>query len=92
MNNIKYLVLTFSVLFLSACNNNSDQMLIEKAGAPLLEGLGDHTHKISSNVEGVQRYFDQGMIMAFAFNHAESIRSFKAAQKLDPSCAMCYWG
>ena len=32
------------------------------------------------------------MIMAFAFNHAESIRSFKAAQNLDPNCAMCYWG
>ena len=30
--------------------------------------------------------------MAFAFNHAESIRSFKAAQKLDPGCAMCFWG
>ncbi|MEL0138428.1 MAG: tetratricopeptide repeat protein, partial [Halieaceae bacterium] len=23
---------------------------------------------------------------------AESIRSFRAAQKLDPSCAMCFWG
>ena len=32
------------------------------------------------------------MVLAFAFNHAESIRSFKAAQKLDPSCAMCFWG
>ena len=57
-----------------------------------LKGLGAHTHPISSDVEGVQRYFDQGMIMAFAFNHAESIRSFKAAQNLDPNCAMCYWG
>ena len=28
----------------------------------------------------------------FAFNHAESARSFRAAQSLDPSCAMCYWG
>jgi hypothetical protein len=32
------------------------------------------------------------LVLAFAFNHAESIRSFKAAQKLDPSCAMCFWG
>ena len=66
--------------------------LIEKAGAPLLHGLGSHSFTISSKVEGVQEYFNQGLIMAFAFNHAESIRSFKAAQKLDPNCAICFWG
>ena len=66
--------------------------LIEKAGAPLLKGLGSHSFTISSKVEGVQDYFNQGLIMAFAFNHAESIRSFKAAQKLDPNCAICFWG
>ena len=92
MNNIKSLFLIFLMLIVSACGNNADHLLIGKAGAPLLKGLGDHTHPISSNVDGVQKYFDQGMIMAFAFNHAESIRSFKAAQNLDPNCAMCYWG
>ena len=66
--------------------------LIEKAGAPLLNGLGSHSFTISSKVDGVQEYFNQGLIMAFAFNHAESIRSFKAAQKLDPNCAICFWG
>ena len=66
--------------------------LIEKAGAPLLNGLGSHSFTISSKVEGVQDYFNQGLIMAYAFNHAESIRSFKAAQKLDPNCAICFWG
>ena len=30
--------------------------------------------------------------MAFAFNHSESVRSFKAAQRLDPNCAICFWG
>ena len=39
-----------------------------------------------------QRYFDQGMVLAFLLSIAESIRSFRAAQKLDPSCAMCFWG
>ena len=32
------------------------------------------------------------MVLAFAFNHAESIRSFRAAQTLDPNCAICFWG
>ncbi|WP_439106799.1 hypothetical protein [Congregibacter sp.] len=66
--------------------------LVAKAGAPLLEGLGDFTYPISSTVAGVQRYFDQGMMMAAGFNHAEGVRAFRAAQRLDPDCAMCFWG
>ena len=58
----------------------------------MLSGLGNHTHEITSSEDGVQEYFDQGLILAFAFNHAESVRSFKAAQTLDPGCAMCFWG
>ncbi len=69
-----------------------DQALIDRAGAPLFEGMGNHHHKISTGSPGAQRYFDQGLTLAFSFNHAESIRSFKAAQKLDPECAMCFWG
>tara|TARA_B100000212_G_scaffold58202_1_gene39063 strand:- start:103 stop:1728 length:1626 start_codon:yes stop_codon:yes gene_type:complete len=69
-----------------------DKILISKTQAPLLKGLGEHTHKISSEIEGVQRYFDQGLIMSFAFNHAEAIRSFIGSQRLDPECAMCFWG
>lgn len=69
-----------------------DQALIDRAGAPLFDGLGSHHHEITTSDPGAQRYFNQGMILTFAFNHAEAIRSFKAAQKLDPACAMCYWG
>ena len=92
MIKIKFSLALFSIFIISSCVKYSDAALADKAGAPLLKGLGDHSHNISSNVYGVQRYFDQGMMMAFAFNHAESIRSFKAAQKLDPNCAMCFWG
>ncbi|MEH6694013.1 MAG: tetratricopeptide repeat protein [Hyphomonas sp.] len=62
------------------------------AGAPLFEGMGDFHREISTSSADAQKYFDQGMVLAFGFNHAESIRSFKAAQKLDPQCAMCFWG
>jgi tetratricopeptide (TPR) repeat protein len=79
-------------LFAGCSNSNTKQDLIDRAGAPLLSGLGDHSHSITTSQDGVQEYFDQGLVLAFAFNHAESIRSFKAAQTLDPSCAMCYWG
>ena len=63
-----------------------------RAGAPLFDGMGDHSHPITSDVAYTQRYFDQGLTIDFAFNHAESARSFKAAQTLDPQCAMCFWG
>ena len=66
-----------------------DQDLIDRAGAPLFDGMGSHHHKITTGEPGAQRYFDQGLVLAFAFNHAEAIRSFKAAQKPDPSGAMC---
>ena len=92
MLKMKFLIITISLFIFSSCTGGSDSELVSKAGAPLLKGLGNHSHVISSDIHGVQKYFDQGMIMAFAFNHAESIRSFKAAQKLDPRCAMCYWG
>jgi tetratricopeptide (TPR) repeat protein len=39
-----------------------------------------------------QRYFNQGLVLAYGFNHAEAARSFRAAQQLDPNCAICYWG
>lgn len=66
--------------------------IVQRAGAPLFEGMGDHHHPISTDDPWAQKYFDQGLVIDFAFNHAESVRSFKAAQTLDPECAMCFWG
>ena len=68
------------------------QSLAQRAGAPLFEGMGDYHMSITTADPDAQRYFDQGMVLAFGFNHAESIRSFRAAQTLDPGCAMCFWG
>ena len=59
---------------------------------PLQDGLGRHHFHISTDVAMAQRYFDQGLILSYGFNHAEAARSFRYAQKLDPACAMCYWG
>ena len=71
---------------------NADRALAERAGAPLFEGMGDYGMTITTRSPEAQRYFNQGMVLAFAFNHAESVRSFQAAQTLDPTCAMCFWG
>ncbi len=64
----------------------------ETGPAPLLEGLGTHHHPVTTRSKEAQRYFDQGLTLAYAFNHDEAIRSFREAAKLDPECAMAYWG
>jgi tetratricopeptide (TPR) repeat protein len=64
----------------------------ESQSARLLEGLGAHHHPITTAMPEAQRFFDQGLILAFAFNHSEAFHSFKEAARLDPNCAMCYWG
>ena len=60
--------------------------------APLLEGLGSLHYDISTTVPRAQTFFDQGLRLVYAFNHAEAVRAFKEAQRVDPTCAMCYWG
>lgn len=59
---------------------------------PLYDNLGDHHYAITTRAPLAQRYFDQGLRLYYAFNHAEAVRAFRAAQRLDPSCAMCFWG
>ncbi|WP_421658089.1 tetratricopeptide repeat protein [Leptothermofonsia sp. ETS-13] len=63
-----------------------------KPYAPLYKNLGNYHHPISTRNQLAQRYFDQGLTLAYGFNHDAAARSFKEAAKLDSNCAMCYWG
>ena len=58
----------------------------------LYDNLGSHHHAISTRVPLAQRYFDQGLRLTYAFNHAEAIRAFEQAARLDRDCAICWWG
>ena len=64
----------------------------DKPGAPVFTGLGGHHHRISTKNPRTQQLFDQGVNLLFGFNHAEAIRSFREGARLDPGCAMCWWG
>lgn len=71
----------------------------QAAGAParaaeprLRDDLGTLSFPVTTRAPEAQRWFDQGLRLAFAFNHAEAARAFRAAQKADPACALCYWG
>ncbi|MGE5524136.1 MAG: tetratricopeptide repeat protein [Rhodospirillaceae bacterium] len=59
---------------------------------PLMTGLGKLHLRVSTSSPAAQRYFDQGLRLAWGFNHDEARRAFRKAQRLDPDCAMCYWG
>jgi tetratricopeptide (TPR) repeat protein len=59
---------------------------------PLMKDLGKLHHRITTSSKPAQQYFDQGLRLAYAFNHAEAHKSFQEAARLDPQCAMCYWG
>ncbi len=60
-------------------------------GAHLFEGMGGYSMPVSKNAE-LQRWFDQGLNLAYGFNHGAAERSFLKATELDPQCAMCWWG
>ncbi|PCE66691.1 tetratricopeptide repeat protein [Sediminicola luteus] len=59
---------------------------------PLLQGLDVLDLPISTDNAEAKKYVEQGLVLAYGFNHAEAARSFYYASKLDPDCAMAYWG
>ena len=59
---------------------------------PLFNDFGDLHRDIGTPVPAAQRYFDQGLRMAYGFNHEAARRAFAEAERLDPRCAMCLWG
>jgi len=69
----------------------TDQEALED-GPPLYDGLGDLAMPVTTEFDDAQAYFNQGLRLAWAFNHAAAARAFRAAQEIDPDCAMCYWG
>lgn len=56
------------------------------------QALGDYVWKISTKNEMAQNYFTQGMQLRYAYNVGEAARSMVEARRLDPDCAICYWG
>ena len=60
--------------------------------APTLDGLGDLHYPITTSKDAAQRFFDQGLRLVYAFNHAEAVRAFEEAARLDPEAPMPHWG
>jgi len=60
--------------------------------APLFDDLGAFHRAVTTSSRDAQRYFDQGLLLTYAFNNQEAVKSFGAAGRLDPECAMAFWG
>lgn len=59
---------------------------------PLYPDLTSSPLKATTRDPRAQAYFSQGLMLAYGFNHAGAVRSFREAQALDPDCALCWWG
>src|SRR5262245_35682748 len=64
----------------------------DEAEPPLWDNLGSATYPVTTKNPRAQAFFDQGLKLSYGFNHAEARRAFRMAQKLDPTCALCFWG
>jgi tetratricopeptide (TPR) repeat protein len=104
---MKRILVTCGVFaYLAACanmgdSNSNDQasMAANDATPEFLQpidyipsALGPYDWKISTDNEKAQQYFKQGMQLRYAYNVNEAARSMAEARRLDPECAMCYWG
>lgn len=79
-----------STLLLAALQGSTQATAVAQAPA-IQENLGSHHYAVNASPDA-QRYFDQGLRLFWAFNHAEAERSFRAAERIDSTCAMCAFG
>jgi len=59
---------------------------------PLYADLGPYNRPIVTSSDRAQAYFDQGLLLMYAFGPNWAEEAFKAAEREDPNCAACYWG
>ena len=58
----------------------------------LRDDLAVYHRPIRTKSKEAQRWFDQGLVLYYGFNHDAAIASFKKVAELDPNCAMAWWG
>jgi tetratricopeptide (TPR) repeat protein len=56
-----------------------------------MSGIGNTSMKITATPEA-QMWFNQGLNLLHDFWEYESARAFDQGIRVDPQCAMCYWG
>ena len=63
-----------------------------RRAATLMKGMGKIQFPVTTSNPEAQAFISQGVAQLHSFFYLESERSFRQAAKLDPKCAMAYWG
>ncbi len=97
--------LAAAMMLVTGCHSTHDARTERSDGAPpvpashvnpdaphLYPGFGKYTKTVTTDSAQAQKWFNQGMQLLYGFNHDEAIRSFTEAARLDPDCAMAWWG
>ena len=64
----------------------------EQLPAPIhMTGIGNAHIAITASPEA-QQWFDQGLNLMHDFWDYESVKAFEQSVRVDPNCAMCWWG
>ncbi len=79
-------IILFTSFLFHSCSQESAKI------APLFTNLGVLEYPVTTTSETAQKYFNQGLILAYGFNHEEAFRSFEEVARIDSNCAMAYWG
>lgn len=86
-------VLNVNAGLLPLCTNGVDLLAIDKLSQPQRrEGIGTSHIGIATSIAEAQEWFDQGLNLLHGFWYLEAYRAFQQVIKIDPNCAMGYWG
>lgn len=86
-DNLKLFICLVIVMCLAGCGATPPSF-----EAPVLKNIGNYNVPVTTKSKHAQMFFNQGIIMANSFNHAEAERSFRESIRQDSTFAMGYWG
>ena len=89
---MKHTAYVLIAVLLCGISLGQEHSAYSKTKVALMSGLGSLHHPVTTSNPEAQKFFDQGLRLIFAFNHAEAASSFHRAAELDPNMAMAYWG
>ena len=98
LSSLVLLVAVFTLIYTATARATTDPQqdvastTVPGQTAPRLQNLGEHRFPVTTQSARAQLFINQGLMLAYGFNHAEAHRSFAEAARLDPDCAMAYWG
>ena len=94
--NIRIALVLVAAVSASGLSASGQQLVTEAVTvtprAPVLSGLGALHLPVAAKDARAQAFFDQGLRLLYAFNHAEARRAFQEAARLDGELAMAHWG